>query len=67
MWVTMRVWGVGQCGAVRVVVRYNAGMSAKKDRVVTRRVLPNFIAREEGEPLERQFDLHFDLLFPRMC
>ena len=42
----MRVLGVGQCGAVRVVVRYNAGMSAKKDRVVTTRVLPNFLARE---------------------
>ena len=27
------------------------------------KVLPNFLAREEEEPLERQFDLHFDLLF----
>jgi len=44
-------------------VRYNARMSAKKDRAVTTRVLPNLLAREEEEPLERQLDLHFDLLF----
>jgi len=47
---------------MQMVVRYNARMSAKKDQAVTRKVLPNFLAREEEEPLERQFDLHFDLL-----
>jgi len=48
---------------MQMMVRYNARMSAEKDRAVTRRVLPNLLARKEEEPLERQFDLHFDLLF----
>ena len=44
-----------------MMVRYNARMSVKKDRAVMRRVL--VLAMEEEEPLERQFDLNFDLLF----
>ena len=28
-----------------------------------KKVLLDFLAREQEEPLERQFDLHFDLLF----
>jgi hypothetical protein len=31
--------------------------------VVTRKVLPNFLARGEEQPLERQFDLNFELSF----
>jgi len=30
---------------------------------VTRKVLPNFLAREEEQPLERQLDLDFELTF----
>ena len=48
---------------MQMMVQYNARMSAKKDQDVMRRVLLNFLVREEEEPLERQFDLHFNLLF----
>ena len=35
-------------------------MSAEED-AVTRRVLPNFLAGEEEQPLERQLDLDLNL------
>jgi hypothetical protein len=37
-------------------------VSAKKEQVVTRKVLPNFLAGEEEQPLERQLDLDLNLL-----
>ena len=38
-------------------------VSAKKEQAVRGKVLTNFLAGEEEEPLERQFDLDLDLPF----
>ena len=35
----------------------------RNERVVIRKALPNFVARGEEQPLEGEFDFHFDLLF----
>lgn len=48
---------------MQMMVRYDAMMSVKKEQAVTRNVLTNFLAGEEEEPLERQFNLDFNLPF----
>ena len=48
---------------MRVVVWYDAKRWAKKEQAVTRKVLTNFLAGEEEQPLEREFDLNLNLLF----
>ena len=52
-----------QCGAMQMMVRYNARMSERRVQAVAGKALANFLAREEEQPLERQFNLHFNLLF----
>ena len=42
------------------MLRYDARMSAKKERAATKEALTNFLAWEEEQPLERQFNLLFD-------
>lgn len=46
-----------------MMVRKDARMLIKEEQAAIGQVLPNFLAGEKEQPLEREFNLDFDLLF----
>jgi hypothetical protein len=52
-----------KCNAMQMMVRYDATVPAEQERAVTGKALPNFLAGEEEQPLQGQFNLHLDLPF----
>ena len=59
----MRVQVTRRCDTMQMMVQQDATRLANEKWAVTKNVSPDFFAREEEQPFQRQFNLDLDLLF----